>query len=123
MELLNTSRCPEVSGDFILEEWQNHPGDIVIFDGSLTVKPNAAFLSTVTFIDKHKPVVLENHSFIYHLLMMNGGELFFKGDNIMIDQLTTEDNLVVHVPKSCDNWRKMVNTVSGVRITVLQDID
>lgn len=112
------------SRDFVLMEHEHFYRSILIKDGNLTVKPYAAFLDQVTLISPQKSVLLESHSFIYHLNMMNGGEIFFTDDNILIDHLTIEGHVVIHLPKSSSvDLQDLVDIISGVCYTIARDID
>ena len=120
---MNSTKNPEFSEDFVLRKHADYSDDITIKKGGLTVETNGAFLSKVTMIESEKPVILEDRAFIYELHMMNGGEIFFKGKNIWIVNLVTEDKLTLHIPKSVTDWRIYVETANDCLIKVIQDQD
>ena len=110
-------------GDFVLKENQQHSVPIIIQDGNLTLETNASFLDEVTFINHHKAVLMHNHSFIYHLIMMNGGDIYCMDENVLIDELTIEGHVIIHVPNSSCELTDFVNRINGVYYKVVRDID
>lgn len=118
------SQYHQITGDFVLASGESCVDDVLLKDGNLTVKSGATFVCEVKVAGTVPKVTLEEHTFIYHLHMMNGGEIYFKGEHVLVVELIIENHVILHIPKSWNNWKHCFETISNNDlITIVQDID
>lgn len=124
MSYMPNNQYTQLTGDFVLGAGATCYSNILLQDGNLTVEPNAAFTSEVKLVGTSRKVTLEEHAFIYHLHLMNGGDIYIKGEHVLIVELIAEDSVTLHIPKPLTDWKQSFETISNEGlITIVQDID